>query len=149
MTNMSPNEANLKPGILSGVTLDELASVARLRLALRRFQVASDEAMKRHRLTPRQYDILGLLLDPTRTDRSTSALAGSLLLSANSTSELISRAVAAGLVTRKTDPHDARLKPLNATSLGRRRYLAAVADLRAGRGELSAILHTAALLAQS
>ncbi|MBA3842953.1 MAG: MarR family transcriptional regulator [Actinobacteria bacterium] len=129
--------------------LDELAAVARLRLALRRFQNATDEVTSRNHLTPRQYDLLGLLLDPTRTNCSTSAIAAALLLSRNSTSELVSRAVEAGLVTRTQDRHDARLKPLKPTSLGRRQYFSAVADLRPERTELVAILREATVSARA
>jgi DNA-binding MarR family transcriptional regulator len=132
--------ANVKP------STDELRTVADLRTALRRFAIASDAVTRAHGLTPRQYDLLAVLHAPG--ERATpSALATSLSLSRSATTELLTRAVEAGLVSRSLDERDGRIKNVTPTEEGTRRYLAAVAQLRSDRARLLELLTTAAGLA--
>lgn len=140
---MSPNEQHLNLSAKEN-SARELSGVAQLRAALRRFEARSQEVTNRHALTPRQYDLLALLHDPTSASNSTTSLATALHLSRNSMSELISRAVRAGLLVRTSDQTDARVKPLKPTALGTKRFLAAVTDLRPARAELTEILRAAA-----
>ncbi len=126
----------------------ELDVVMQLRVALRRFQSATDEITRRHRLTSRQYDLLALLhaSDPKRHTPSRIAL--DLHLGRNTLTELVSRAAEAGLVHREPHGEDARSKQIVPSEEGTRRYLAAVAELRPERTRLLAILREAAALAE-
>jgi DNA-binding MarR family transcriptional regulator len=126
------------------LTVDDLERVAELRIALRRFETATDRVTSRHGLTPRQYDLLAILHAPSRTGVVASAIADELSLSRNAMTELVSRAVQAGLVCRKEDARDARRKPLAPTARGGRRYKAAARELRLARGQLLDALRRAA-----
>jgi DNA-binding MarR family transcriptional regulator len=132
--------ADVKP------TDEELKTVADLRSALRRFAIASDAVTRAHGLTPRQYDLLAVLHAPGEPP-TPSALATSLSLSRSATTELLSRAVEAGLVSRSLDERDGRIKHVAPTEEGSRRYLAAVGQLRSERARLVELLTTAAGLA--
>ncbi len=123
---------------------DDLEQVAELRIALRRFERATDRVTSSHGLTPRQYDLLAILHAPSRAGVGASAIADELALSRNAMTELVSRAVRAGLVYRKEDAHDARRKPLAPTERGGRRYRAAAGELRLARSQLLDALRRAA-----
>jgi len=131
--------ANVKP------SSEELRTVADLRTALRRFAIASDAVTRAHGLTPRQYDLLAVL--HAGEGATPSALATSLSLSRSATTELLTRAVEAGLVARSLDERDGRIKNVTPTEEGTRRYLAAVGQLRTDRARLLELLTTAAGLA--
>jgi DNA-binding MarR family transcriptional regulator len=127
---------------------DELDAVAELRVALRRFAAATDEVTRAHDLTPAQYDLLALLhrrrgvVETTATE-----IAAHLSLSRSATTELLTRAANAGLVTRRDHPGDMRVKPLAPTAEGTARFLAAVDDLRSERKRLLDLPVAAANLA--
>ena len=127
---------------------NELETVAALRLALRRFMAASDEVTAAHQLTSRQYDLLALLhrTEPAPA-RTPTDIARELCLSRSATTELLSRAAAAGLVTRATDSANARTKHVTATPEGTKRFYAAVDELRGERLRLFELLKVAAGLA--
>jgi DNA-binding MarR family transcriptional regulator len=127
---------------------EELATVAALRIAVRRFLAATDEATTVNGLTPRQYDLLALL-HSRQTDQplTPTAISSLLSLSRSATTELLGRAVAAGLVTRANPAEDGRTKHVMATRAGTRQFLKTVVDLRAERGRLLALLETATVLA--
>ena len=122
----------------------ELETVAQLRLALRRFQAATDEVTRAHGLTSRQYDLLAVLHAPSRRGALASEIADDLGISRNAMTELVSRAAKAGLVRRSIDQADGRRKPLLPTRTGTRRYRAAVDDLRPDRDQLLGLLRRAA-----
>jgi len=127
---------------------DELDTVAELRIALRRFAAATDEVTRAHNLTPRQYDLLALLhRQGGRGETTATDIAEQLGLSRSATTELLTRAAHAGLITRQTNPSDMRLKPLAPTAHGTARFLAAVDDLRSDRNRLLNLLRAAAILA--
>lgn len=127
---------------------DELATVAALRIALRRFLTATDEATTVNGLSPRQYDLLALLHSPrTEQPLTPTAISRLLSLSRSATTELLGRAVAAGLVTRANPVEDGRTKHVAATPAGTRQFLKTVVALRAERGRLLALLETATVLA--
>lgn len=125
------------------LTAEDLERVAELRLALRHFQAASDRVTASHHLTPRQYDLLAVLHAPSRSGAVASAIADELSISRNAMTELVSRAVAAGLVSRREDGNDARRKPLVPTADGQRRYKAAATELRSERDRLVKALRQA------
>lgn len=126
----------------------ELDAVMRLRVALRRFEAASDEITRRHGLTPRQYDLLSVLHASDAARHTPSRLALDLQLGRNSLTELVSRAAEAGLVHREPHGWDGRSKRIVVSVEGTRRYLAAVSELRPERTRLLAILREAAALAE-
>ena len=121
-------------------TTQELTARAELRAALRRFHRATDAIALRHGLTARRYDLLAMLHGAPKKTCTLSALARRLQLSPNTTTELVDRAVTAGLVTRKGDGEDARVKHIAPTPYGTDCYYAAVDDLRPERRRLLSIL---------
>ena len=120
----------------------------RLRLALRRFQAATDVVTRHHGLTPRQYDLLAVLHGSDATRHTPSLIAVDLRLGRNTLTELVTRAAEAGLVHRTPHGTDARAKRIVPTSEGTRRYFAAVTELRPERARLLELLQEAAAHAQ-
>lgn len=130
------------------INASELETVAALRVAMRRFLAATDEVTRAHGLTPRQYDLLALLHRPLGNGELTaSAIAEELWLSRSATTELLTRAAKAGLIDRRGDSEDMRIKLLAATPEGSRRFLAAVTELRSERNKIFTLLQAAAALA--
>jgi len=129
------------------LTPQELESVAALRVAIRRFLNATDEVTGAQGLTPRQYDLLALLHRPSAGTLSATDIATQLCLSRSATTELLTRAAGAGLITRLSDSQDMRVKRLAATAEGTRRFSRAAKQLRAERNQLLALLRTAAAFA--
>lgn len=127
-------------------TTQELTAIAELRAALRRFHRATDAIALQHGLTARRYDLLAMLHSAPKHTRTLGALARMLELSPNATTELVDRAVTAGLVTRTGDGADARVKRIAPTAHGTSSYFAAVNDLRPERLRLVAILEEIAAL---
>jgi DNA-binding MarR family transcriptional regulator len=121
-------------------TTEELTAIAELRAALRRFHRATDAIALRHGLTARRYDLLAMLHSAPERTRTPGTLARMLELSPNTTTELVDRAVAAGLVTRTGDGEDARVKRIAPTPLGTSCFYAAVDELRPERRRLLSIL---------
>jgi DNA-binding MarR family transcriptional regulator len=117
---------------------NELETVALLRLALRRFIAASDEVTAAYELTSRQYDLLAILHRPQAPAPMTpTVVARELCLSPSAATELLTRAVAAGIVTREPDSANARRKQIAPTPEGTRRFFGAVAALRGERERLA------------
>jgi DNA-binding MarR family transcriptional regulator len=129
------------------LSAEELESVADLRIAIRRFLAASDKVTHAQGLTPRQYDLLALLHRPSTRTQTATDIATQLCLSRSATTELVTRASTAGLITRTGDSDDMRIKHLKATSEGSKRFIRAAKDLRAEREQLLRLLRTAAALA--
>ena len=131
------------------LTPHDFETIARLRVALRRFQAATDQATATYGLTPRQYDLLSVLHAPSRGGLGVaSAIADEMCISPNAMTELVSRAEKAGLVQRGDDLKDARLKPITATPEGSRRFRAAARDLAPQREQLLALLREATTQAE-
>lgn len=127
---------------------NELETVAALRVAMRRFMAASDEVTAAHDLTSRQYDLLALLHRPEPRDARTQTEIGKELgLSPSATTELLTRAAAAGLVTRAANTANGRIKHVQPTAEGTKRFYAAVGELRSERARLFELLRVAAGLA--
>lgn len=109
-------------------------ALAGFRHALRCFLAFSEEAARAAGLTPSQHQLLLAVRGHAGPGRpSTSDVAESLQLRLHSATELVGRAVAAGLVARDPDPDDARRVLLSLTGDGEAR----LADLsRLHRDEL-------------
>jgi DNA-binding MarR family transcriptional regulator len=110
---------------LSFATTEEIISTAELRVALRRFFRATEIAARRSDLTPRQY--LLLLLVKGAPDGSECANIGNLAermqLAQSTVTELVARAVTAGLVTATHSEDDGRVTQVRLTPEGSRRML--------------------------
>jgi DNA-binding MarR family transcriptional regulator len=124
---------------------EELEAVAALRSALRRFAAATDEVTANHALTPRQYDLLAVLHRPGGPDApSPTQISEELCLSRSATTELLTRAANAGLITRDVDEDNGRVKHVAPTPAGTERFLGALTELRADRARLLGLLQVAA-----
>jgi DNA-binding MarR family transcriptional regulator len=124
----------------------ELDAVADLRIALNRFVAVTEAVARAHELTPRQYDLLAVLhRGRNKGDEATpTSVATELSLSRSASTELLSRAVKAGLIERRADQADLRVKHVTPTPEGTRRFLGAAADLRIERKRLLDLLRIAA-----
>ena len=114
-------------------------SVAAFRAALRRFVRVSEEAARRHRLTPRQHLLLLMIKGaPDGSETSTvSELCGRLQLAQSTVTELVQRAETAGLVEREQSDDDARVVHLSLTPAGAAALARVHSDLSAERAELA------------
>lgn len=108
-----------RPSSAAAVTDSEYLALARFRRALRTFMHFSEEAARAAGLTPAQHQLLLAIKGAeSATAPTISEIADSLKLRHHSTVELVDRASAAGLVTRRPDPVDARRQRLVLTGLG-------------------------------
>jgi DNA-binding MarR family transcriptional regulator len=122
---------------------NELKTVAALRVALRRFQAATDEITQRHGLSPRWYDLLAVLHEPGNSGQKLTTIGEQLQLRANTITGLITRTEEAGLVTRTRDELDRRVVYAAPTREGTKRYVAALIELRPERTRLLGLLREA------
>jgi DNA-binding MarR family transcriptional regulator len=118
----------------------EVVRAAEFRLRLRRFLASSDRVVRRVGLTPRRYLLL-LTLEAMaaegRTDIAVGDLAERLGLPDSTMTGLLERAQDAGLLERRTAPHDARVVHVRATRRGRRLFAVAFAAHRNERDLLA------------
>jgi DNA-binding MarR family transcriptional regulator len=119
-------------------TVEEVASVAEFRVALRRFQHQAELVAKEFGITPRWYLLLLLIKGaPDLTERSTvTELAERLQLAQSSVTELVARAEQAGLVRREPSGEDGRVVYLRLTPEGEHRFAKAFQSLAAERRAL-------------
>jgi DNA-binding MarR family transcriptional regulator len=88
---------------------DDFEALARFRFGIRRYLRFSEETVRRHGVTPQQYQLmLALKGFPGRDWAVVRELADRLQLRHHSVVELVNRAQTQGLVRRTTDPDDAR-----------------------------------------
>lgn len=119
---------------------EQLAEVARFRIALRHFEHRTAQAVKRCGLTPQRY--LLLLVVATTRERggaTVSSLARDLEMPQTTVTDLVARAVDTGLLDRRPG-RDGRVTHLGVTAEGRRRLLASVDALRSEREQLQRTL---------
>lgn len=91
------------------LTKQEFEALARFRFGIRQYLRFSEETVRRHGVTPQQYQLmLALKGFPGRDWAVVRELAERLQLRHHSVVELIDRAQAQGLVERTSDPDDAR-----------------------------------------
>ncbi|MGH2863192.1 MAG: MarR family winged helix-turn-helix transcriptional regulator [Solirubrobacteraceae bacterium] len=101
------------------LTDGEFEQLLALRTGLRRFTHWSEEQAKAAGITPAQHQLLLAIRGyPEPAGPTIGELAGYLLLRPHSTSELIDRAVTAGLVTRHADATNASIVRVVLTPLG-------------------------------
>ena len=120
-------------------TPDRIQRIAEFRSALAAFLERSGAGARRHGLTPQRYLLLLMIKGaPDGNERVTMGeLAARLRISANTASELVSRAARAGLVVRERSAADLRVVELRLTDEGERRLAQAVAATDADRRLLS------------
>jgi DNA-binding MarR family transcriptional regulator len=91
------------------LTKQDFEALARFRFGIRRYLRFSEETVRRHGLTPQQYQLLLALKGfPGRDWATVRELTDRLLLRHHSVVELINRAQRQGLVERLPHPDDAR-----------------------------------------
>ncbi len=91
------------------LTKQDFEALARFRFGIRRYLRFSEETVRRHGVTPQQYQLmLALKGFPGRDWAVVRELADRLQLRHHSVVELVDRAQGQGLVERATDPDDAR-----------------------------------------
>ncbi len=119
---------------------DELAEVARFRIALRRFEHRTARAVRGCGLTPQRYLLL-LAVEAGNTvgEVTVSSLSRELEMPQTTVSDLVARGIAIGLLERG-QTRDGRSSRLTTTAEGRRRLACAIDGLRAGRSELRTTL---------
>ena len=115
-------------------------AVADFRSALRHFLATSDAAMRVHGITPGQYDLLVMCVAAGREGATITSLADRLALAANSVTELVNRAEAAGLARRRPDASDGRVTRVSPTAEGRDKLATVVAALAPERHRLLTLL---------
>ena len=99
----------------------EFEALARFRFGIRRYLRFSEETVRRHGLTPQQYQLLLALKGfPARDWATVGELAERLQLRHHSVVELINRAQGEGLVERVANPEDARSVRVLLTRQGER-----------------------------
>ena len=91
------------------LTKEDFEALARFRFGIRSYLRFSEETVRRHGVTPQQYQLmLALKGFPGREWAMVRELAERLQLRHHSVVELVDRAQAQGLVRRTADPDDAR-----------------------------------------
>jgi DNA-binding MarR family transcriptional regulator len=99
----------------------EFEALAHFRFGIRRYLRFSEETVRRHGLTPQQYQLLLALKGfPERDWATVGELAERLQLRHHSVVELINRAQGEGLVERVANPEDARSVRVLLTRQGER-----------------------------
>ena len=99
----------------------DYASAAAFRAELRRFLRRSEECARRSGLTPRQHLLLLMIAGSDDGVSTVSALVDRLQLTQSAVTELVQRAVDAGLVARTPSATDGRVVHLRLTPEGSRR----------------------------
>ncbi|MGY2084408.1 MarR family winged helix-turn-helix transcriptional regulator [Blastococcus sp. SYSU DS0539] len=119
----------------------DFEALARFRFGIRRYLRFSEEVVRRHGLTPQQYQLLLALKGfPERDWATVRELAERLQLRHHSVVELVDRAQKQDLVDRATHPDDARAVRVVLTAAGEE-VLGRLASLhRAELGRMAAVL---------
>ncbi|MEU7817473.1 MarR family transcriptional regulator [Pseudonocardia sp. NPDC049154] len=98
------------PPVPMPLTKQDFEALARFRFGIRRYLRFSEETVRRHGITPQQYQLLLALKGfPGREWATVGELAERLQLRHHSTVELVNRAQGQKLVQRAHDPDDARV----------------------------------------
>ena len=119
----------------------EMVEAAAFRTALRRFLRRTDDVAAAAGLTSQRYDLL-LMIDSVGGDEGVrlTELCELLQMQQTAVTELVKRAVEAGLVTRATSPEDRRVVLLRVTAEGKARLRQAFTGLRGDRAALAVAL---------
>lgn len=101
------------------LTKEDFEALAQFRFGIRRYLRFSEETVRRHGLSPQQYQLLLALKGfPGRDWATVRELAERLQLRHHSVVELLNRAQGQGLVQRVPDPHDRRAVRVELTTDG-------------------------------
>jgi DNA-binding MarR family transcriptional regulator len=112
------------------LTKQDFEALARFRFGIRRYLRFSEEAVRRHGLTPQHYQLLLALKGfPGREWATMKELADRLRLRHHSVVELVDRAQQQGLVQRAPHPPDARAVRVELTANGQQ-VLARLSELQ-------------------
>ena len=122
----------------SPVNDPDLERAAVFRAGLRRFLKQTETATTKAGLTPRRYDLLLFVQASPGHRLTTTELTTQLQLGQPAVTELVKRAVAAGLLRRTRDDLDRRRIWIELTPAGRDALLTAFHALRSARAELAA-----------
>jgi DNA-binding MarR family transcriptional regulator len=114
----------------SWISVEEAVQVAELRAALRRFLHRSERIARASGLTPQRHLLLLLIKGArNRSEISTvTELTERLQLAQSTVTELVDRAVAAGLVERRRSATDSRVVELRLAAEGERRLAQSFRD---------------------
>jgi DNA-binding MarR family transcriptional regulator len=120
--------------------LKEVIRVAEFRGAIRHFLRENERIAGRHGLTPQRYLLLLMIQGvPDGSQCSTvTELTTRMQLGQSSVTELVNRAVQAGLVRRTPSTEDGRVAQLRLTAKGERRLAKSFRDLQSERSALVA-----------
>ncbi|HVM16481.1 MAG TPA: MarR family transcriptional regulator [Gaiellaceae bacterium] len=120
------------------VPVDEYIRVAEFRAAVRRFLRGTERIARLSGLTPQRYQLL-LMVKGAPTGREVSTvteLAERLQLAQSTVTELVDRAVEAGLLVREPSSDDGRVAHVRLTAEGEARLAQAFTSLEAERRNL-------------
>ncbi len=107
------------PASTEPLTKQDFEALARFRFGIRRYLRFSEETVRRHGLTPQQYQLLLALKGfPGREWATVRELSDRLQLRHHSVVELVNRAQGQDLVDRAPDPEDARVVRVLLTDAG-------------------------------
>ncbi len=125
-------------GNVGEMVANPFEAAASFHSALRSFLRESEVAARSQSLTPRQYVLLLQIGSAEQT--TVSELVDLLALTQSTVTELVQRAVRAGLVSRTPSPSDARVVHLRLTEEGRARLQRVFDQLGGERHRLRAVI---------
>jgi DNA-binding MarR family transcriptional regulator len=113
---------------------------AEFRAELRRFLRRSEDCARNHGLTPAQHLLLLQIAGSRGAQSTVSDLVDRLALTQSTVTELVQRAVAAGLIARRTSADDGRVVHLTLTREGEERLEKVHTELGPERAHLRRIV---------
>jgi DNA-binding MarR family transcriptional regulator len=119
---------------------NEYIAAARFRTALRRFMRESETTARDEGITPRQYLLLLQIGAAQGGTTTVTDLVERLVLTQSTVTELVQRAEQAGLIERRSAPHDARVVHLSLSERGARSLRTIHSRLRGERDRLRQML---------
>lgn len=127
-------------------TENEIHAVAAFRFALRRFEQKTDSLVRACGLTPQRYLLLLAVRSAQASDgfATGTQIANDLAMPQTTVADLVTRAVAAGLLAKTNDDADGRVVQITTTSDGDQRLSRAIRRLANDRASLEHALAQAA-----